>query len=120
MSLNSFSPFTYDAQSQRDGVIASILYNKDITKKQHLKSADEIFPYLRDGIPDWLKDPLVEKAKNLITSANTILTFFGTEAYEKRISEIKKSIVEQIEMEVKAEKPDRLRIEELKKLIKAS
>lgn len=116
MALNSFSPFTYDAQSQRDGLIASILYNKDVVKKKDIKLASDLLPYLKEGIPDWLKDPLVVKAQNLIKSVE-MHKMFSNEQYIKSLNNIKDIIKEEIEIQRAKDKPDYLVINELIKLI---
>lgn len=118
MALNSISPFTYEAQSHRDGLIASILYNKDLTKKKDLKSPDELIPYLKQGVPEWLQDSMVVKAKRLLESAKVSFSFSkDKEAYQQNIDLIKLKIKEEIEIEKNKKKSDKLRIAELNKLL---
>lgn len=114
MALNSINPFTHDAQAQRDGRIASILWNKDVRDKKDLRSPEEIFPYLKQGTPDWLEHEDVKKAKSLLIAARNS---FGGMVNESGVKLIKQKIKEQIEIESKKKKVDLYLISELETLL---
>lgn len=116
IALNSLMPFTHDAQAYRDGVTASILWNKDVQKKKDLRSPHEIYPYLKPGTPDWLKDELVKKLEGLIKSAE-MRKMYSIDSYNVMINDIVIKTKEQIDIEKKATKIDFYRISELNKLI---
>lgn len=113
MALNAISPFTHDAQAYRDGVVASFIFNKDVQKKKDLRSPEEIFPYLKQGLPEWAKDPVVNKAENLIKA----VSLHSGESYIAAMDKIKQSISEQIEIEKQQKVVDRYRVSELEKLL---
>ena len=117
MALNSLSPFTHDAQANRNGFLAAMLWNKDVSKKKDMKSAADIFPYLKPGTPEWLEDERVRKAKSLLKSAELHLTY-GKDIYLSNVSYIKEKIIEEIKIEEnKKNKADKYLIKELKKLL---
>lgn len=63
LALNSIHPFTYDVQSERDGLLITETFNQ--RRKKQLK-VHELFPYLKQGTPTWIKDKNVMKAEQLI------------------------------------------------------
>lgn len=116
MALNTLSPFTHDAQAYREGLIATLLYNNNITKKKDAKSVEDLFPYLSDKTPEWVEDERVLKAKNLLKSI--CCHAIDPDIYKSSFNEIKEKIIEEVEIEKSKDKPDRYVIDELQKLVK--
>jgi len=114
MALNVISPFIYDAQSYREGLIATLLYNNNITKKSDSKSVSDLFPYLSNDIPEYLEDERIIKAKALMKSirCHTI-----TKTYQKSYDSVSKAIREEIQIEKKKNKPDIYVISKLEDII---
>lgn len=116
MALNLISPFTTQSTAYREGLIATLLYNNNIGKKEHLKSVGDLFPYLEDGVPEYLEDERVIKAKNLLESIK--VQSLVQETYTKNYKFISNKIREEIEIEERKTRPDYYLINKLKELIK--
>lgn len=114
-ALNLISPFTNDAQAYREGLIATLLYNKGCTKSSQTKSVTDLFPYLSNKVPDYLEDDTVLKAKNILKAIG--LQRSKTDVFESSMAEFKTKVNEEIEMLKSEKQPDFYVIRELQKLI---
>lgn len=114
-ALNLISPFTEDAKAYREGLIATILYNKSCTKKSQTKSISDLFPYLSNEVPDFLEEPKVKKAKDIFKAIQ--LQRGNKELYEASMAEFKGKIDEEIEILLTAKVPDQYTINKLRELI---
>lgn len=114
-ALNIISPFTPRAQAHREALIATLLYNQNITKKTKLKSVTDLFPYLDNETPDWLEDEKVSKAKKLIRSID--LHRSNPELYTNNLATIHSKIREEIELHDPQTTDGQYVIRELTKLI---
>lgn len=63
------TPFTPRAQMHREGFIAASIRNQHCTKQSQIVRADELFPYLKEGIPDYLEDPTILEAKRSLSNS---------------------------------------------------
>lgn len=106
-ALNYLSPFTEDAQAQRDGLLLQILYNQNISKKQNLKQAEELLPYLSKE-PEWLEHELVKKAKSFIKLSTS----------PEMLADTLNKITEELKMELDKEEPDTFLVYKLIQLIR--
>ncbi len=111
LALNYISPFTHDAQAERDGLLITETLNS--RRKKQLKSED-IFPYLSKGTPKWLTDRTVETAKELVRRHEQSCSLRGD---EPDYAYIAPKIREEIEIESNKNVPDTFKITELQKLI---
>ncbi len=66
MVLKVISLLTTQANAYREGLIATLLYNNNVQKKENLKSVEDLLPYLKNGTPDYLEDERVLKARDLL------------------------------------------------------
>ena len=114
-ALNLISPFTGDAQAYREGLIATLLYNKGCTKSSQTKTVTELFPYLSSETPDFLEDEKILKAKSIVKSIG--MQKGNPELFESSMNEFKLKIGEEIELQKQAKQPDWYVIRELRKLI---
>lgn len=114
-ALNLISPFTGDAQAYREGLIATLLYNKGCTKSCQTKTVVELFPYLSNETPDFLEDDKVLKAKGISRSIG--LQKNNKELFESSMDEFIKKLEEEITIQKEAKQPDWYVIRELQKLI---
>lgn len=110
-ALNILNPFTYDAAAERDGLLIAETFNS--RRKKQIKSW-ELFPYLRPGTPEWLSDPLVQKARLIIQNVNNTAKITGQ---PPKLNFIHNKIREEIQLESESKSPDLLKIKELKKLL---
>lgn len=62
------TPFTPRAQMHREGFIAASIRNQNCTKQSQIVRADELFPYLKDGVPDYLEDPTILEVKRSLSN----------------------------------------------------
>lgn len=104
-ALNIVSPFTNDAQISRDGLLIQLIRNQNVTKKQHLRTAEELLPYLKE-YPDYLEHPTIKKV-------NTILSNIKS---DEQMAHILKSIAEEIEIETAKDEPDSYLVNRLSQL----
>lgn len=109
-ALNAWSPFTPERQAHQLGAIASMLSHK-VYKKG--KSASELFTYLQDGVPSFMEDERVFKARSLIRSAGDAPAHIR----EQQLKTIKTAIAEELEIENNSDDPDLYVIRQLTKLI---
>lgn len=114
-ALNLISPFTTDAQAYREGLIATLLYNKGCSKSSQTKSVTELFPYLSSDTPEFLEDDKVLKARSILRSIG--LQKEKKELFESSMNEFVTKVGEEIELQKKAKEPDWYVIKELQKLI---
>ena len=114
-ALNIISPYTPEAQAHREGLIATLLYNKGCSKKTQMKTIPDLFPYLSRGTPDWLEDERVKKAKSIFKSI--ALQRGNPELYESSMNELVTKVKEEIEIMEGMDEPDRHTINELQKII---
>jgi hypothetical protein len=110
-ALNVLNPFTYDAKSERDGLLIAETFNQ--RRKKQLKSWD-LFPYLKAGTPKWLSDPLVQKARAIIENLHNASRI---SKQPLNLEGIHKLINEEIEIETEKKRPNILKITELRALI---
>ena len=110
-ALNILNPFTYDAKSEREGLLIAETFNQ--RRKKQLKSWD-LFPYLKSGTPKWLSDPLVQKARAIIENLQNVSRI---SKQPLNLDGIHKLIREEIEIELENKRPNILKISELKALI---
>tara|TARA_R110000851_G_scaffold75878_2_gene167091 strand:- start:1546 stop:1905 length:360 start_codon:yes stop_codon:yes gene_type:complete len=110
-ALNILNPFTYDAKSERDGLLIAETFNQ--RRKKQLKSWD-LFPYLKSGTPQWLSDPLVQKARVIIENLRNASRI---SKQPLNLEGIHKLINEEIEIEMKNKRPNILKVSELRGLI---
>lgn len=115
MALNIISPFTQDASAYREGLIATLLYNNNISKKSDAKTVEELLPYLCSGTPEFLEEEKVKKARQLLTSIKC--QSIDVDTYTANYEHIRSKIQEEIDIESKKDKPDQYTINELSKLI---
>jgi len=112
-ALNAWHPFTDDRQAHQLGTIASMLSHK-VYKKGY--QPHELFPYLQNGVPDFLEDDRVAKARKLLNS--TLQMPNGIR--EKASENIRSKIQEEIDIENASEFPDRYVIGQLSTLLEAN
>lgn len=117
-ALNALSPFTHDAQAYREGLMTTLIYNNNVSKKSDAKSVQDLFPYLSGDTPEWIEDDRIKKAKDLLKSIQCHL--LDAETYEQNYSFIKHKIQEEISMEKTKPNPDKYVIDKLEGLIKES
>ena len=111
-ALNLISPFTHDAQAQREGLIATLIYNNNATKKQDLKKVSDLFPYLDQKTPEYLEDEIVIKCKKALASCS-VAGMFDKQRHNHVIAAIKV----EIEEANNATPPDHYRVNELNKIL---
>jgi hypothetical protein len=111
-ALNIISPFTHDAQAWREGLMATLIYNNNVTKKKDLKKVSDLFPYLDPSTPDYLEDEIVLKCRKALTACNT-----GGMVNESMYKDVLAAINVEIEEARNRDVPDQYRISELRKLI---
>ncbi|AGG58289.1 hypothetical protein NVP3058O_014 [Vibrio phage 3.058.O._10N.286.46.B8] len=114
-ALNLISPFTSDAQAYREGLIATLLYNKGCSKKSQTKTVSDLFPYLSSDTPEFLEDEKVLKAERILRTI--ALQRASPELYESSLTEFKTKVGEEIELLMAEKVPDMYVIRKLKKLI---
>lgn len=114
-ALNLISPFTTDAQAYREGLIATLLYNKGCSKKSQTKTVDELFPYLSSSTPEFLEDERVIKAKNILRAIS--LQKSKKDLFESSMNEFVGKVKEEITILKSERVPDQYVIRELNKLI---
>lgn len=108
-ALNAWSPFTPERQAFQLGQIASMISHQVYKKGM---SPSEMFPYLKHGVPDFLEDERVAKARNLITG-----TMNAPEHIRKRqLETIRNAIREEIDL-IKSGDYDPYVVRELTKLV---
>ena len=110
-ALNILSPFTYDVQSEREGLLIAETVNQ--RRKKQIRSWD-LFPYMKPGTPEWLSDPLVQKARTIIENVISVATMTKQ---EPKLDFIHSKIREEIEIEAERASPNILKIKELKQLL---
>lgn len=115
-ALNAISPFTYEAEAHRQGLIATLLYNQGAAKKSDVKSVGDLFPYLSGEVPEWCEDARVAQAKNLLNSIKCHSNM-GSDTYASNAKFICGKIKEEIQMERKLSNPDIYVIDQLEQLI---
>jgi len=114
-ALNILRPFTGDAERYELGMIASLIYNTNCSKKKDMKQPKDLFPFLDTKTPDWLEDERVLKAKKILMSISGHKV--SPELYEKSYNSIKKSILEEIEIIRDSDEPCEYTINKLSELI---
>ena len=110
-ALNVLNPYTYDAKSEREGLLIAETVNQ--RRKKQLKSW-ELFPYLKPGIPEWLSDPMVQKARLIIDNIHSMAKVTGQPV---NLNYIHSKIKEEIQIEIDSKKPNLLKIKELRQLL---
>lgn len=110
-ALNAWHPFTDDRQAHQLGTIASLLSHQ--VYKKGLQP-QEMFPYLQHGIPDFLEDERVSKARNLVGSTMQM----PDSVRKSALINIHTKIREEIQIEQELEYPDLYVVRELSKLLK--
>lgn len=108
-ALNAWHPFTEDRQAHQLGVIASMLSAKVYKKPM---KPDEIFPYLQSGVPDFLEDERVAKARKILKSMGDAPEHIR----ESQLAEFSVKLKEEIDIEMKQEYPDMYVISQLEKI----
>lgn len=116
IALNTISPYTPEAQAYREGLMTTILYNSNASKKSETKSVTDLFPYLNTDTPEWLEDERVKKAKDLMTSIKCQASL-NVDIYNDNLINIKQKIKEEISLERKKQIPDLYVISTLDNLI---
>jgi len=114
MALDSLMPFTPTASAYREGLLCTLIYNQNATKRSNIISVEELFPYLKSGTPDWLEDPRVKKAKKLINA----ISCHSPEVYKYSHDDICDKIKEEIVIENNKLNPDKYVINKLKQFLK--
>jgi hypothetical protein len=109
-ALNAWSPFTPEREANQLGLIASMMSHQ-VYKKG--KSATELFPYLQSGVPDFLEDERVAKARALIKNTTTAPEQIRT----KQLETITNAIRDEIEIERSSDSPDLYVIRQLTNMI---
>lgn len=110
-ALNAWHPFTDDRQAHQLGTIASLLSHQ--VYKKGLQP-HEMFPYLQNGVPDFLEDERVFKARQLVNQ--TIM--MPDKVRVKALENIRQKIREEIDIEQANEFPDLYVVRELNKLLR--
>ena len=116
MILNSVKPFLYEAQAQREGYLVSLVRNQNVAKKD-MKTMYEIFPYLKEGLPDWLEDKDIKKVNEYLESLQVHLDFGSKETYYDSLEDLRVSITEEIQIQNKKDKVDKYKVMELGKTL---
>lgn len=113
--LNQMSPFLYEEQSRREAIIATLIYNQKVTKKAHLKSVTDLFPYTKGGIPEEYEDEIVLKARRILNSISSMsnLTKGGNHAMDDFIIKVR----EQIKIEEESDALNMYRVRRLKQML---
>lgn len=111
-ALNLISPFVHDAQAHREGLIATLLYNQNVSKKKDLKSVSDLFPYLGKVDITQFDHPLVLECRQKL-SACTVMGRLHTGLYNK----VKDAIRAEIDNERQSQSPDLQLISELDSLL---
>lgn len=76
-------------------MLLQIVRNQNVSKKQHLKRADELLPYLQE-YPEYLEHPTVKKVFSLISVCKT----------DEQMADLMMKVHEEIELERKKDEPD--------------
>lgn len=95
-ALNVVSPFIQDAENTRDGILIQLIRNQNVTKKQHIRTAEQILPYLQE-FPEYLEHPTVKKVQGLISCCRT----------DEALADLMNKVAEEIEIEGTKESPDK-------------
>lgn len=101
-ALNLVSPFINDSEIVREGLLLQLIRNQNVTKKQHMKTAEQLLPYLQE-YPDYLEHPTIKKLNSLLKSCTS----------DEQVSSIMEKVLEEIEIESKKVEPDQYLISRL-------
>ncbi|EJG0782049.1 hypothetical protein C2F72_RS01375 [Vibrio parahaemolyticus] len=101
-ALNIVSPFTNDAKNQMEGLLIQLIRNQNVTKREHLKSADELLPFLKE-YPSYLEHPTIKKLLNLVSNIST----------PEQTAHLLNKIAEEIQLEKEKPEPDEYLIHRL-------
>jgi hypothetical protein len=110
-ALNLISPFVYDAQSHRDGLMIAEMRNSTATEKKHLKTPSDFLPYLGSDTNKYLEDDIVYKCRTALNSCTG-----GGIVNKYLYDDVMEAI--QIELDEAIELKDQYRAAELTKMIK--
>lgn len=109
--MNALHPFTYDAHAEREGLLVTEMFNS--RRKKQVKS-HELFPYLDRKTPDWLVDPAIRTAKELIARHEEGCKLRGE---KPNYDYVRRLIIEELQIEHEKTKPDSFKIKELNILL---
>jgi len=117
-ALNSWKPFTYEREANQLGLIAQLLHNQNIDRKHrhHAKTASEIFPYLKNEIPEHLEDERVLKVRKILSSFSNA----PEEVRAANLNSVMNKVREEVEIEKAKEYPDHYVIDRLSKIIEGA
>lgn len=101
-ALNIVSPFTNDAKNQVDGLLIQLIRNQNVSKKEHLKAADELLPFLKE-YPDYLEHPTIKKLNSVVSSITT----------PEQTAHLLNQIAEEVQLEKEKPEPDEYLIHRL-------
>lgn len=101
-ALNVISPFVNDSELMREGLLLQLIRNQNITKKQHLKTAEQLLPYLKD-YPDFLEHPTIKKVNTLLNSGIS----------KEQEAHLLEKVLEEIDIESNKDEPDQYLISRL-------
>lgn len=111
-AMNMIRPFTDRSQAIREGYLIELFRNRNVTKEKDWVSKEKLFPYLGDGLPDFLEHEYVKKAIEQIGLAKKLGHKYMLEDTLKRMNE-------QIQLEYeKGEERDMYLIKRFHKMIR--
>ena len=101
-ALNVMSPFTEEAQAQRDGLLLAETFS--VRRKAEL-TPKEMLPYLNTDVPEWASDPMVTKAKALLKEVKSHKGM-GQLAYETSLKSLHIGLAEEIQIQLESPNED--------------
>ncbi|MGY6036647.1 hypothetical protein [Aeromonas sp. AE23HZ002T15] len=105
-AYNHLKPFTKNTEHQMMGFMIEILRNQNITKKHQYKTAEQMMPFLRGGLPAYLDD---ERLVLLRQQIGGILTDYARQ-------DILGCILEEVQIQAQMPVRDEYFIQELIKI----
>ncbi|KFA99268.1 hypothetical protein [Vibrio sp. ER1A] len=79
-----------------------LIRNQNVSKKQHIKTAEQILPYLQE-YPDYLEHPTIKKVLGLVSMIKS----------DEQMADLMNKVLEEIDIENKKDKPDEYLISRL-------
>lgn len=111
-ALNMLSPFLYPTASSERARLASFIYNSNVMKSKDMLSASDIFPYIKQELPQELEN---NELVILRSKINELSSIPNEEIRNKQKQFLLDKITEEIESRNKDVSPDLYLLHELHK-----
>ncbi|BCV28491.1 hypothetical protein [Shewanella algae] len=111
-ALNMLSPFLYSTASNERARLASFIYNSNVMKSKDMLSASDIFPYIKQELPQELEN---NELVILRSKINELSSIPNEEIRNKQKQFLLDKITEEIESRNKDVSPDLYLLHELHK-----